>query len=157
MAAAQSNNSWQVGRGILILASVTYGVLPAIIDSQDAEHLPNPAWPPHAKLHLLWLIAAGFYLSLYSIYLFWTASPADSTRIRTGVVIGACQVGGFYTAGVFRKRAGAAFDAGDRVLFGFLPPALLHFITSGCLLLIGYLLTEQAGRSPKSLEEGRGQ
>ncbi len=131
----------------MIFAALTYGVLPAIIDIFDPHHLRNPEWPPHARLHLMWLIAAGLYSSLFGIWLFATSTPRTFERARFGATIGALHIAGFFTAAAFKNAAGAAFDADGRVLLGFLPPAALHFLTSSTLLAAGYTLARRGARA----------
>jgi hypothetical protein len=146
--------AFHAGRALCIVSAVTYGVLPAIIDTLDPHHLRNPEWPGHARLHLLWLISAGLYLSLFSIYLFWTATPRTFERMRTGATIGALHIAGFFTAGLLKGAAGAAFDADDRVILGFIPPAILHFSTSALLLFAGFSLCRSAVRAIQTTGEG---
>ena len=149
MSTDQAPSGWKSGRGLMIFAAVTYGVLPTIIDIFDPHHMGNPDWPPHAKLHLLWLIGMGLSLCLYSISLFWRATIERPQGIYTGAAIGACQVGAFYAAGLLSSVFGAAFDADGRLLLGFLPPALLHFLISGSLLAAGFVLATQALKKAK--------
>ena len=121
---------WTVGKGLCIFAAFTYGLLTALIDVIDPNHLRNPAWPGHAKLHLLWLISGGAIGACVSIYLFATATPATRWRIRTGALIGAIHIGGFFAAALLKPLAGAEYDADGRVLLGFIPPAALHLSLS---------------------------
>lgn len=144
MEAQPPSRAWSLGRALMIFAAFTYGVLPAIIDTFDPHHLRNPDWPPHARLHLMWLISAGLYLSLFGIYLFATATPRTFDRVRVGAMMGALHIAGFFTAAAFKSAAGAAFDADGRVLLGFIPPAALHFTTSATLLFAGYALSRRA-------------
>lgn len=132
--------TWGIGKALCIVSAVTYGILPAFIDTFDPHHLMNPDWPPHARLHLMWLNGAGLYLSLFSIYLFWTTTRETFDRMRTGVSVGLLFIAGFFTAGLLKDAAGAAFDADGRLLFGLAPPAIVHFCTSTVILLVGYAL-----------------
>lgn len=145
--------AWSVGRALALTAAFTYGPLPALIDTLDPEHLRNPAWPPHARLHLLWLISAGLYSSLYGMYLFATATPRTFERFRIGATLGAIHIAGFFTAGAFKGAAGAAFDADGRTVLGFIPPAILHFSTSTVLLAVAYTLCRRAATAAASQEE----
>jgi hypothetical protein len=138
MQADSSSKNWRIGKALCIFAAVTYGVAPAFIDTFDPHHLLNPEWPPHARLHLMWLNGAGLYTSLFSIYLFWTATRETFERIRMGATIGFLFLAGFFTAGLFKNPAGAAFDADGRLLFNLLPPAVAHMLTSTLILLAGY-------------------
>ena len=85
--------------------------------------------------------------ALVSISLFWTATPHSLSRIRTGALLGALHIGGFFVAAAFKNAAGAAFDADGRVLFGFLPPAMLHLGTSAALLFAGVRLCHRKGKT----------
>jgi hypothetical protein len=140
-----SSTSWIAGKALCIFATFTYGLLTALIDIVDPHHLQNPAWPGHAKLHLLWLISAGALGAFTSIYLFWTATPRSLERIRTGALLGAIHIAGFFSAAIFKNMAGAEFDADGRVLFGFLPPAMLHLSLSASLLAAGVYLCHKKG------------
>lgn len=135
------------GKALCIISAFTYGLLTAIIDVVDPHHLQNPAWPGHARFHLLWLISAGAMGALTSIYLFWTATPQSLSRIRTGALLGALHIGGFFMAAVFKSATGAEFDADGRVLFGVLPPAALHLSVSAALLFAGVSLCHRKGNA----------
>ena len=138
---------WFVGKALCIFSAFTYGLLTALIDIFDPHHLKNPAWPGHAKFHLLWLISGGALGALTSIYLFWTATPQSLVRIRTGAMLGALHIGGFFTAAIFKPVTGAEFDADGRVLLGFIPPAALHLGASAALLVAGVFLCHKKGDS----------
>lgn len=140
-----SSPSWVAGKALCILSAVTYGLLTALIDVLDPHHLRNPAWPGHARFHLLWLISAGAIGAIVSIRLFWTATPRTLERIRTGALLGSVHIGGFFTAAAFKGVSGAEFDADGRVLFGFLPPAALHLAISAALLAAGVSLCHRKG------------
>lgn len=139
-----SNTTWIAGKSLCILSAVTYGVAPALIDTLDPHHLTSPDWPPHARLHILWQISTAFFLGLLSIRFFWKATLRSPGPLRSGVLVGATQLAGFFTAASLGGLAGAAFDADGRVLLGFLPPAVLHFSTSTALLLAGFALCRRA-------------
>lgn len=142
---SQFTKSWVVGKTLCIVSAITYGLLTALIDVIDPHHLQNPGWPGHARFHLLWLISGGAFGALTSIYLFMTATPQKFSRMRMGALLGAVHIGGFFIAALFKRAAGAEFDADDRVLFGFLPPALLHLSISSALLLTGFTLCRKQG------------
>ena len=143
--APQPSTRWRVGRALCVVAPITYGLLTGAIDVLDPHHLGNPDWPGHARFHLLWLICGGAIGALMSIYLFLTATPQRPERIRSGAMLGAVHLGGFFVAALFKNAAGAAFDADNRVLFGFLPPAVLHLSTSATLLIVGVRLCLSSG------------
>lgn len=140
MQTERSSKTWTLGKALCLFSAVTYGIMPPIIDTFDPHHLMNPTWPPHARLHLMWLNAAGLYLGLFCIYNFWTATRETFDRMRVGVTVGSLFIAGFFTAGLFKNFAGAAFDADGRLLLGLAPPAVVHLSISTLLLLVGYRL-----------------
>ncbi|MDI3284784.1 hypothetical protein [Polyangium sp. 15x6] len=140
-----SSTTWVAGKALCIFSAFTYGLLTALIDVLDPHHLRNPGWPGHARFHLLWLISGGALGALVSVYLFWTATPRSLSRIRTGALLGSLHIGGFFLAALFKNAAGAEFDADGRVLFGFLPPAMLHLMISAALLFVGVSLCHKKG------------
>lgn len=138
-----SSKRFFIGKALCVVSAITYGLLTAAIDAVDPHHLQNPSWPGHAKLHLLWLICGGAIGALCSIYLFLTATPQTMAKVRTGALIGAIHMSGFFVAALLKPVAGAEFDADGRVLFGFLPPAVLHLSVSASLLFAGFSLCKQ--------------
>lgn len=136
--------AWSTGKILCILGTLLYGVLPVFIDTLDPHHLMNPAWPPHARLHLLWQICTGFLISMVATVLFVKATPKTVERVYIGGAIGASLVTAFMVSASLKNLVGSAFDADNRVLLGFIPPALLHFLTAGVLIAIGVWLCRNA-------------
>ena len=88
---------------LVSIGSLWYGVIPVIADLNES-HLLNPAWMPHAKLHLAWLLATGSCLAMYSLYLIWRRSQALEAAI-----IGLCVMSGFWIAASTRALYGGLF------------------------------------------------
>ena len=95
--------SKNVGKVLVSIGSLWYGVIPVIADLNES-HLLNPAWMPHAKLHLTWLLATGSCLAMYSLYLIWRRSQALEAAI-----IGLCVMSGFWIAASTRALYGGLF------------------------------------------------
>ncbi|MCE9598285.1 MAG: hypothetical protein K8S54_09990 [Spirochaetia bacterium] len=77
---------------------------PAIRDS-DVSHLQNPAWPGHAKVHMMWFIAYLFFSGTAQIYLIWFRKPSDP-----GLALGwqLCNLLAFWSAVVLAPFYGGA-------------------------------------------------
>ncbi len=144
---SKPSTTWALGKTLAMLAAVLWGVLPAFIDTLDPAHLRNPAWPPHARQHLLWGVSTGAWLAVLGLVMFATATPRTVSRVYVGAAAGGAHIAGFFTAAVFKDLAGGAFDADGRVLLGFLPPAVLHFSTAAALLAAGVALCRRAAEA----------
>lgn len=68
----------------LLKIILTIGALeffgPALRDS-DISHLQNPAWPGHAKVHMMWFIGFLFFSGIAQVYLIWFRKPADPALV----------------------------------------------------------------------------
>lgn len=144
MTTAQTARRWRLGRGLVLLAALTYGVLPALIDLFTPQHLGNPAWVGHPRFHLIWQIFLIFYLGLASLWSAWRAkTPADFPLIQRAAGYGLIVLAAFFTAGGLAIPLGGAFGEPDEVLWG-VPFPIVHFSTAGLILLAGYLICRGA-------------
>lgn len=147
MSAAQRARDWRLGRGLVLLAALVYGVLPALIDLFTPQHLGDPSWSGHRRFHLIWQILLIFYLGLSSFGCAWKAdSPARFDLIQRAAGFGLITLTAFFTAGALAIPLGAAFGAPDEVLLG-IPFPVVHFSTAGLILLAGYLLCRRASQA----------
>jgi hypothetical protein len=83
---------------LLLHLALTLGafglIAPAFRDS-GASHLQNPHWHPHAKLHMMWFLAGGFFSGLVHLYLIWIRRRNDYGLILSWQL---CNLLGFWTA-----------------------------------------------------------
>lgn len=144
MITTRQARSWRLGRGLVLLAALVYGVLPALIDLFTPQHLGNPAWVGHPRFHLIWQIFLIFYLGLASLRAAWMArTPADFALIQRAAGYGLIVLAAFFTAGGLAIPLGGAFGEPDEVLLG-MPVPIVHFSTAGLILLTGYLVCRSA-------------
>lgn len=150
MTTAQQARTWRLGRGLVLLAGLVYGVLPALIDLFTPQHLGDPGWVGHPRFHLIWQIFLIFYLGVASLWAAWRAdSPARFDLIQRAAGFGGIVLAAFFTAGVLAIPLGGAYGEPDEVLLG-IPFPIVHFSTAGLILLAGYLLcrSARAGGAP---------
>jgi hypothetical protein len=59
-----------VGRTLMTVAILVASVLPLVVDISHS-HLLNPTWPPHARVHEVWLLATGASVGGVALWLTW--------------------------------------------------------------------------------------
>jgi hypothetical protein len=86
-----------LGRLMMTLGTVVAGFLPLLVDLSPT-HVLNPAWPAHARLHEVWLLATGSLLGLVALYFIWLYREKPRFGIAMGAVLGSVLLGGFFAA-----------------------------------------------------------
>ncbi len=136
-----------VGRTLMTVAILVASVVPLLVDISHS-HLLNPTWPPHARVHEVWLLATGAAVGAVALWLIWTRQ-----QLVLGAVLTACILGGFLIAavtaplygGVLVDPATAHLLPNDDRVFG-LPANLFAFSLALVILLIGLLLARHERR-----------
>ncbi|MEL6342458.1 MAG: hypothetical protein AAFV53_04955 [Myxococcota bacterium] len=144
MTTSQQDRTWRLGRGLVLLAALIYGVLPGIIDFFTPQHLGDPNWVGHQRFHLIWQIFLILYLGVASLWYAWRAdSPKRFDLIQRSASYGLIVLIAFFTSGALAIPMGAAFGEPDEVLLG-VPFPVIHFSIASLVLLAGYLLCRRA-------------
>ncbi len=125
-------------RLLITAATLAYGLGPFIID-MNKTHLRHPAWPGHARFHLLWSAIGQALVAGLALWLIWKPSDEALENNRLAGVIGLCLTAGFWGALVFKKKFhGTLHDPqGIPPLFGKIDGNLVAVILIDALLLIG--------------------
>jgi hypothetical protein len=61
----------------LLLTVTCFEFFGPIARDTNWTHLLNPAWPGHARIHLVWFLALIFFSGLANLYLIWLRRPRD--------------------------------------------------------------------------------
>jgi hypothetical protein len=104
---------------LLIISALIYGVVPPIVDLTET-HVFHPDWTPHARFHMVWLLAVNSSLALFVGYLTIWPSAQRLQRLKVASVLGLIALGGFVVAAVSRGAYGGGFT--DPV--GGVPPIM---------------------------------
>jgi len=141
------SSSWRIGRALVLLAALVYGVLPGIIDFFTPQHLGDPDWAGHRRFHLIWQICLVLVLGLRGLWFAWRAdSPARLDLIHRSAGQGAVVLTAFFSAGLLAVPLHAAYGAPDEVFLG-VPWPIAHFSTAALILASGVLLCRRASRA----------
>lgn len=85
------------GRLVLTLILLFFGFGGILIDG-NATHLFNPAWPPHARYHLVMQFVAFAALGGLGMWLLWRSGHDALLHLRVAVLICVVLIGSLYVA-----------------------------------------------------------
>jgi len=132
-----------VGRVLMTLATLVYGVAPPFADFNET-HVLHPQWTPHARLHMVWLIATNSALAVMALYFLWLHRGDRALGARLAGLLGLCALGGFWIAAATMPLYGGALkDVGGVPLVLGLDGNLLAFSSALLLLLTGWALANR--------------
>ena len=136
-------------RLVITLATLAYGVGPFLMD-MNRTHLFHPAWPGHARFHLMWSALSQLAVSAVALWLIWGGETSSPERCKLAVVIGLCMNSGFYGALVLRKWfKGTLHDPkGIPPLGGKVDGNLIAVFVIVALLCWGWWLLPATGLAP---------
>ena len=114
------------------------GIAPLLADL-NASHSVNPDWPPHARLHLVWLITTNALIIGFALWTLWRGPAVDWARFRLAALLSALVLAGFFVAGLTQPFYGGSLaDAGGvRPLLGGAVDANLAGFTGMALWIAG--------------------
>ncbi len=143
-------NRTLLGRVLMSVATATAAFLPLTLDLGHT-HVLNPAWPAHARLHGVWLLATGALVGLVALYLIWFYQNNRALGVTLASVLTSCVLGGFFLATATATFYGGSLgdpDSATSIAYHDMtlgiPPNLLIFGLAFMLLLIGKMLARGA-------------
>lgn len=143
-----TDSTWRLGRGLVLLAALIYGVLPGIIDFFTPQHLGDPDWTGHRRFHLIWQICLVLVLGLRGLWFAWRAhTPDHLDLIHRSAAQGAVVLVAFFASGALAIPLGAAYGEPDEVIFGVVPYPIAHFSSAALILLAGTVLCRRSATS----------
>ena len=144
------------GRLALTLGLLFLGLAGVFVDG-NATHLFNPAWPPHARYHLVMQFVSFAALGAIGLWLLWRPGRDALLHLRIAALIPAVLIGSFYAAALV-PTTGALYGPGMdvlRVLGVEVPPNVLVGTIVLLCLPFAYrsarraLLAGRSGRQPR--------
>ncbi len=92
---------------ILSIAAIQYGFVPPFVDF-TVSHVFHPDWTPHAKFHMVWLLAVGILMAIYVLVSLWV-KPNDQ-KSKNASVIGCIILAGFFSSALFQSTYGGSLS-----------------------------------------------
>lgn len=109
-----------LARLILTATAALQGLAPLGIDL-NRTHATHPAWPGHARFHVVWQSFASFFLAIPEVALVWWPGPGLRMRFWLAAILTATSMLGFVVAFVSRRLyQGTLHDPGG------IPPLRFH-------------------------------
>lgn len=104
---------------LLTIAAIQYGVGPLIADLTES-HVFHIDWPPHARFHMVWLLAMGSGIAAFIVYLVWSRSENERERLKMAAILGALILAGFFVATFTQQYYGGALSdpEHEKLIFG---------------------------------------
>jgi hypothetical protein len=107
-----------VGRVLMTLATLIYGVLPPFVDLTET-HVFHAEWTPHSRMHMVWLLGTNSAIAVLALYFLWLHKANSAFGVRLAGILGLCVFGGFWlSASTISLYGGALSDKGG------VPPVL---------------------------------
>ena len=130
---------------LLLVAAAIYGIVPPVVDLTET-HAFHPAWPPHARLHMVWLLGTNSILAAIVAWLVLAGEAGQrDTRLRFASLLGVAALGGFFVATLTQSAYGGALHdptGGVRLIFG-LDGNLLAFTPAMIVQLVAVWLAHR--------------
>jgi len=143
-----------LGRILMSVGTAMAAFIPLLVDLSPT-HVLNAAWPAHARLHEVWLLATGAMVSLVALYFIWFYQDSRAFGIALASVLMSCVLGGFFVAaataslygGILVDPVTAPMMPNQDMAMG-IPLNLFAFGLAFILVMIGTALARGAARAP---------
>ena len=91
-----------IARYLLAALCLLQGLATVVIDL-NRTHATNPAWPGHARFHLVWQTAAFAWLAALEVPLVLVAGSLQEQRFYLAVILAGIPMLGFFSAFIARS------------------------------------------------------
>jgi hypothetical protein len=129
-----------IGRVLMTLATLIYGVLPPFVDLTET-HVFHSEWTPHSRLHMVWLLGTNSAIALLALYFLWLHKANSAFGVRLAGILGLCVFGGFWlSATTISFYGGALSDKGGVPPILGMDANILIFSLALFILLAGWFI-----------------
>src|SRR5690242_5559906 len=130
----------------ILLTICAFEFFGPILRDANASHLLNPAWPGHARVHLVWLLGFMFFSGIANLYLIWWRRPRDRRDLWLSAAWQCCNLGGFWAAYVLEHAYGGqiAVPGEHTHVFGIDENVFVFLVLSTVMLAALALLVRHA-------------
>lgn len=92
---------------LLSISAIQFGFVPPIVDL-TVSHVFHPDWPPHARFHMVWLLAIGSTLATYVLISLWV--QPNEQKSRHASIIGCIVLAGFFASAFAQTSYGGSLS-----------------------------------------------
>ena len=136
----------RIARVLLTLTALILALVPPLADF-GPSHVTNPSWPPHARLHTVWLVCTNSMVALLALALLWRRDHSRDPRTipRSAALLTTVLAGFFLAAASQTLYNGALTDEnGVAIRFGPVDANLATFSVCATAVIIALVLHRRA-------------
>jgi hypothetical protein len=141
----------RAGRALLVVAALITIIAPVLLDAVvfAAEHMQNPAWPPHAKLHTAILFLFGVAVGVAALVCLCARPVTDRFAMTLGAFLATAFWLSLSVAGFWPGTSWSAGDDPEPYPLG-LPPNVLTALIVVAVAVAGLALVLHGPRTTTS-------
>ncbi len=133
----------QTGLVLMSIGILQFTIIPLVADL-NRSHATNPAWPGHARNHLVMQVLTTSAVGVLALYLLWGQRVEQALGICLATMLSAAALGAFFvstlTSGLYGGQVMPERVGLGRLRIARIEGNMANFSLSFLLILIGRLL-----------------